>query len=127
MELMETIKQNASKLISSAADAETIAIDKLEKIASANVDSIRYYNDINIRQLRAMANIRDLDSLRQFVTGTISLTGEIATRMINDSQKSISIGTEIREAMLHNAQVNATQVNTASDRKPAGKRSAAEA
>ena len=96
-----------------------IAIDQLEKITNANVDSIRYYSDVNIRQLRAMASIHDLDSLRQFITGTISLTGEIATRMINDSQKSISIGTEIRDAVLSTA-----QQRVAPEKKPAGKRSA---
>ena len=118
MELMDTLKQNASKFMSSAVDVETIAIDQLEKITNANVDSIRYYSDVNIRQLRAMANIHDLDSLRQFITGTISLTGELATRMINDSQKSISMGTEIRDAIMHSAQQRA-----APEKKSTGKRS----
>lgn len=119
MELMDTLKQNASKFMSSAVNVETIAIDQLEKITNANVDSIRYYSDVNIRQLRAMANIHDLDSLRQFITGTISLTGELATRMINDSQKSLSMGTEIRDAILNTAQQGA-----AAERKTAGKRAA---
>lgn len=118
MELMDTLKHNASKFMSSAVDVETIAIDQLEKITSANVDSLRYYSDVNIRQLRAMARVHDIESLRQFITGTISLTGEIATRMINDSQRSIAFGTEIRDAILNTAQ------QKAAPEKKAGKRSA---
>jgi phasin family protein len=97
MNVMETLKDRTGAILSSASDFNKLAIDKVEEAVKLNLASASYFSDVSVKQLRAMSAIRDLDSMRKFTADTISLSGEIAKKMLDDSKAWMSIGTDMKE------------------------------
>jgi phasin family protein len=98
MNVMETLKDRTGAILSSASDFNKLAIDKVEEAVKLNLASASYFSDVSVKQLRAMSAIRDLDSMRKFTADTISLSGEIAKKMLDDSKAWMSIGTDMKES-----------------------------
>jgi phasin family protein len=94
---METLKDKAGSIASSAGELNQFAIDKVEEIAKLNLASASYFSEIGIKQLRAMSGVRDLDSMRKFTADTISLSGEIAKKMLDDSKSWMNFGVDVKE------------------------------
>jgi phasin family protein len=97
MTVMETLKDKTSALLSSAGDINKLAIDKVEEAVKLNLASVSYFSDVSVKQLRAMSAIRDMDSMRRFTADTISLSGEVAKKMLDDSKAWMSLGTDMKE------------------------------
>jgi len=94
---METLKDRAGTFVSSAGDINRIAIDKVEEAVKLNISSASYFSEVGIRQLRAMSSIRDMDSMRKFTADTISLSGEVAKKVLDDGKSWMSLGNDIKE------------------------------
>jgi phasin family protein len=97
MTVMETLKDKTGAILSSAGDFNKLAIDKVEEAVKLNLASVSYFSDVSVKQLRAMSAIRDMDSLRRFTADTISLSGEVAKKMLDDSKAWMSLGTDMKE------------------------------
>jgi phasin family protein len=97
MTVIETLKDKTGALLSSASGLNKLAIDKVEEAVKLNLASVSYFSDVGVKQLRAMSGIRDVDSMRKFTADTISLSGEIAKKMLDDSKAWMSIGTDMKE------------------------------
>lgn len=97
MNVMETLKDRAGTFVSSAGDINRIAIDKVEEAVKLNISSASYFSEVGIRQLRAMSSIRDMDSMRKFTADTISLSGEVAKKVLDDGKSWMSLGNDIKE------------------------------
>jgi|GEM_PF-407471 len=97
MTVMETLKDRASTFASSAGDINRVAIDKMEEAMKLNLASASYYSEVGIRQLRAASSIRDMDSMRKFTADTISLSGEVAKKLLDDGKSWMSLSNDIKE------------------------------
>jgi len=97
MTVMETLKEKTSALLSSAGDFNKLAIDKVDEAVKLNLASVSYFSDVSVKQLRAMSAIRDMESMRRFTADTISLSGEVAKKMLDDSKAWMSLGTDMKE------------------------------
>jgi phasin family protein len=97
MTVMETLKDKTGALFSSANGLNKLAIDKVEEAVRLNIASVSYFSEVGVKQLRAMSGIRDMDSMRKFTADTISLSGEVAKKMLDDSKAWMSIGTDMKE------------------------------
>jgi phasin family protein len=97
MTVMETLKDRTGALFSSVSDFNKLTIDKVEEAVKLNLGSMSYFSDVGVKQLRAMSAIRDMDSMRKFTADTISLSGEIAKKMLDDSKAWMSLGTDMKE------------------------------
>jgi phasin family protein len=97
MTVMETLKDRTGALFSSVNDMNRLAIDKVEEAVRLNLASVSYFSEVGIKQLRAMSGIRDVDSMRKFTADTISLSGEIAKKMLDDSKSWMSLGNDMKE------------------------------
>lgn len=97
MTVMETLKDRAGTFVSSAGDINRLAIDKMEEAVKLNLASASYFSEVGIRQLRSMSNIRDMDSMRKFTAETISLSGEIAKKVLDDGKSWMNLSNDIKE------------------------------
>lgn len=97
MSVVETFKDKAGDLISSAGDLNKLVIDKVEEAAKINLASATYFSNISIRQLRALSGVRDLDSIQKFTADSISLSGEIVKKVLDDSKAWLNIGADVKD------------------------------
>ena len=96
MSVVETFKDKAGDLVSSAGDLNKLVIDKVEEAAKLNLASATYFSSISIRQLRAMSGVRDLDSMQKFTADSISLSGEIVKKVLDDTKAWMNIGADVK-------------------------------
>ena len=97
MAVIETLKDKAGVVFSSAGEINKLAIDKVEELARINLSTASYFSDISIRQLRALSGIKNLETMRKFTADSISLSGEVAKKLLDDSKTWMSFGADIKE------------------------------
>lgn len=104
MAVIESIKEKAGMLkgkagvvLSSVGDLNKLAIDKVEEMSKMNLSSATYFSDLGIKQMRAVSSIKDLESLRKFTADSISLSGEIAKKMLDDSKAWMGVGSDMKD------------------------------
>src|SRR5690606_15770395 len=97
MAVIESIKDKASVVMSSAGEINKLAIDKMEEMAKINLASAGYFSEIGIKQMRALSGVKDLETMRKFTADSISLSGEIAKKLLDDSKTWMGFGSDIKE------------------------------
>lgn len=97
MTVMDSLKEKAGSFVASAGELNKFTIDKLEEMTKMNIASASYYSDLSIKQMRAMAGLKDLESVRKFTGDSISLGGEVAKKMLDDSKAWMNFGSEVKE------------------------------
>ncbi|MDB6062656.1 MAG: hypothetical protein JWM78_2759 [Verrucomicrobiaceae bacterium] len=91
------IKDKAGVVLTSVSDLNGLAVDKLEEASKLSLSSAGYFSEVGIKQLRAASGIRDVESLRKFTADSISLSGEIAKKLLDDSKAWMSVGSDLKE------------------------------
>ncbi|HET8710796.1 MAG TPA: hypothetical protein VFM32_05440 [Spongiibacteraceae bacterium] len=97
MSIVNTFKDKAGDLLSSAGDLNKLAIDKVEEAAKLHIASATYFSNIGIRQMRAVSGIRDLDTMQKFTADSISLSGEIIKKVLDDTKAWMNIGADVKD------------------------------
>lgn len=97
MSVVETFKDKAGDLIASAGDVNKLVIDKVEEATKLNLASATYFSNIGIRQLRAASGVRDLASMQKFTADSISLSGEIIKKVLDDTKAWMNIGADVKD------------------------------
>lgn len=97
MSVVETFKDKAGDFISSAGEFNKLVIDKVEEASKLNLASAAYFSNIGIRQLRAVSGIRDVDSLQKFTADSISLSGEIVKKVLDDTKAWLNLGADVKD------------------------------
>ena len=100
MTVIDSLKEKAGDFAASAGALNKFTIDKLEEAAKINIASASYYSELGIRQLRALSGLRDIESVRKFTGDSISLGGEVAKKMLDDSKAWMNLGTEVKEKVV---------------------------
>lgn len=90
------LKGKAGVLLSSVGDLNQLAIDKTEEISKLGLSSAGYFSELGIKQLRAASTVKDVDSLRKFTADSISLSGEVAKKVLDDSKAWFGIGSDVK-------------------------------
>lgn len=99
MNMVESLKDKADGMLSSANQINRVVVDKLEAGTRLNLDAAGYYSNVGIKQLRAFSNIRDLDSIQKFTADSISQGGEVIKRMLDDSKTWMNLVGDTREEL----------------------------
>lgn len=97
MTVMEALKEKSTAMLSSVGDFNRLAIDKTEEMFKLNLASVSYFSEVGIKQLRAMSAIRDMESARKFTADSISLSGEMAKKVLDDTKSWMNIGADTKE------------------------------
>jgi phasin family protein len=98
----EILKGKAGVVLASVGDLNKFTIDKIEQASKLNLSSASYFSDASIKQMRAVTSIRDIDSLRKFTADSISLSGELAKKILDDSKAWLTIGSDIKTKITEN-------------------------
>lgn len=93
----EFLKAKAGSLYSSAHELNKLTIDKMEEASKIGLESAAYFSGVGIKQLRAASSIRDLETAREFTAGSITLTGEIAKKVLDDSKALFGLGAGMKD------------------------------
>lgn len=113
MNMVESLKDKADGMLSSANQINRVVVDKLEAGTRLNLDAAGYYSNVGIKQLRAFSNLRDLDSIQKFTADSISQGGEVVKRMLDDSKTWMNLIGDTREQL---ANALKSQAENAADR-----------
>ena len=97
MSIVETFKDKATNFISSTGDVNKVVADKVEEASKLHLDAATYFSHIGIRQLRAIGGVHDLDSMQQFTADSISLSGEIVKKVLDDTKAWMNIGADVKD------------------------------
>ncbi|HEY3700084.1 MAG TPA: hypothetical protein VGK97_12170 [Spongiibacteraceae bacterium] len=104
MAVIESIKEQASVLkgkagmvLSTIGDLNKLAIDKIEEMSKLNLSSASYFSELGIKQMRGVTSIKDAESLRKFTADSISLSGEVAKKMLDDSKAWMGVGGDMKD------------------------------
>lgn len=93
----ETLKMKAGVLWASAHELNKLAVDKLEETSSLGLASASFYSGVGIKQLRAVSSVKDMETMRAFTADSITLSGEIAKKVMDDSKSLLSIGAGVKD------------------------------
>ena len=93
----EFFKDKAGTLWSSALDLNKLAVDKLEEASKISLASAGYYTGIGIKQLRSASTVKDMETMRSFTADSISLSGEIAKKVLDDSKAMLALGSGVKD------------------------------
>lgn len=99
MNMVESLKGKTDGLLSSAGDINRVLVDKLEQGTRLNLDSANYYSGVGIKQMRALSNIRDFDSVQKFTADSISQSGEIIKKVLDDSKAWMNLFGEAKDQL----------------------------
>jgi phasin family protein len=93
----EFLKGKAGSLYSSAYELNKLTIDKMEEASKIGLDSAAYFTGVGIRQLRAASSIKDIEGVREFTAGSITLSGEIAKKVLDDGKSLFGLGVGVKD------------------------------
>lgn len=99
MNMVESLKDRANGVMTSAGDLNRIVVDKLERGAQLNLASASYYSEVGIKHLRSMSGVRDLESMQKFTADSISQGGELIKKMLDDSKAWMSLLGEAKDQL----------------------------
>lgn len=117
----EKVKSKASALWSSSHELNKLAIDKMEETTKLGLASTVYFSAAGFRQLRAVSKVKDMESMRDFTADSITLSGEIAKKLLDDGKSLLGIGVGMKDKIA-SLFANAEEV---AQKKPAAKSTAA--
>jgi phasin family protein len=97
--IFDSMNTGAHKLIAPISGLNKTAIDNLAKVAELQFSTAKYLADVGINQLKAAADIDDLESARAFASNSITLAGQVNKKLLDESQKFFSLGAELKSGV----------------------------
>lgn len=79
--------------------ANRLFIENIEKMLLFQMNSLKTYFDIGINQLRAAAEITDLESLRDFCKCQAEIAQTMQCKLLNDARVMINMANRFRAEM----------------------------
>ena len=93
------LEQTPPALPESVLKANKLFIENVEKILIFQMNSLKTYFDIGINQLRAAAEITDLESLRDFYQRQMEIAQTLQCKLLNDARIMSNMATRFKTEM----------------------------
>ncbi len=97
--IFNSITTGTQKLISPINGLNKTALDNLAKVAELQFSMAKYLADVGITQLKAAAEINNLESARLFATQSLDVAGQVNKRLLDESQKFFSLGADFKNGV----------------------------
>ena len=97
--IFNSMNTGVNKLMAPISGLNKTAIDNLAKVAELQFSTAKYLADVGVNQLKAVADVDNLESARSFATKSIELAGQINKKLLEDSQKYFSLGAEFKSGV----------------------------
>ena len=95
-DLFSFLQPNTIALPAPMVKANKLLVTELERLVNFQMGIMRYYVDIALNQLKAAAEISDVNSLQEFFKGQVEVTDKVRQRMIEDTKALANLGTSFK-------------------------------
>jgi len=92
----------------------TMMLDHTAKLVEFQVSAIKTYSDLGMQQMRAMAGIKDVDTLQSFVSSQSSMVKALSEKMNSDANTLVNFSKDFSDDVQKLAQNSASTVAKAS-------------
>ncbi|WP_097461585.1 phasin family protein [Mangrovitalea sediminis] len=96
-ELLSDLSDKSRKLFEQAGKLNQLMMTNVEKAADVQMQALRAYTDLALRQARQLGDIRDAEGLKAFINGQSDVVREVSDRMAEDWQSMQELATKLRE------------------------------
>lgn len=127
-EMLTDISDKSRKLFEQAGKINQLMMSNVEKAADVQMQALRAYTDLALRQAKQLGDIRDVDGLKAFIDGQTDVVKEVSERMSENWQSMQDLAAHMREdfqALFADAKPETAKAAPATAAKPAAKAKAA--
>lgn len=96
MDFAASVKEKAAATAQVGGALNKVVVDSIEQLTRASIDSCSYYSELGVAQLRALSDVKDVNSLRDYFGATISAFGEVTKRAIADAEIVAKTGAQLK-------------------------------
>jgi len=96
-EMFSEVSEKSRKLMDQTAKLNQMVVEKFEKAADLQMQALRSYADLAMRQAREASSIRDVDSLKSFAESQSEAFREVGERLTSDWRAMQDLASEMRE------------------------------
>jgi phasin family protein len=114
MEILSSLKGGYQTWLASLAEINGLTINQLEKITEKQIDSTKYFTGLGIQHLKTLQGVSSVDGLKALTRESVSLTGNITKKLIEDGQEGVALGNEYKEKLIAIFKENANNANKSS-------------
>lgn len=76
-----------------------ITLNNMEKMIQLQLASTKSYGDIGFRQMRKLADVRDVEQVQEFTWGQIEPLSEVNKQLVSDWQHFVAINNEYKNEL----------------------------
>jgi len=99
--------ESAEKFVAPMRELVGLNVDYLEKVADLQLDAVKAYSDLGIKQLRAATSISDVQGFQDYVKAQGDTVNTLSKRVQDDAQKVVSLSKDYADKAQKLAQTNA--------------------
>ncbi|MFO1101122.1 MAG: TIGR01841 family phasin [Xanthobacteraceae bacterium] len=87
----------STKLLGPSRELNKLALSKLEQLLSLQLASLRDYTDLNMKQLKAAADIASAGDLKDYIGQQKEFLQTVGEKLVADAQALAAVGKEFTE------------------------------
>lgn len=87
----------STKLMGPSRELNKLALSKLEQLLSLQLASLRDYTDLNMKQLKAAADIASAGDLKDYIGQQKEFLQTVGEKLVADAQALAAVGKEFTE------------------------------
>ena len=82
----------AAKYFEPVREINTLALENVEKLLDIQLKSINDTTRLGLEQLKAAADIKDVDGLKKYLTDQAEMVKSLGERFVKDGQSALELG-----------------------------------
>jgi len=110
-DLFSPLLQNTTALPAPMLKANKLVVAEVERLVNFQMGALRYYVDIALNQLKAVATISDVSGLQEFVKGQVEVANKVRQRVMDDTKALTELGTDFKADLDALAKESAEELN----------------
>ncbi len=96
----DSIKEQVRRFQDPVQHMAQAMVSNLEKVTEFSLNTARSYADLGIKQLHALAEIKDAESLSSFHSSQTKLLGELNQQLLKDAERLTELGAQLRNDLV---------------------------
>ncbi len=115
----------AAKYLEPVREINTLALENVEKLLNIQLKSINDTARLGVEQMKAAADIKDVDGLKKYFTEQAEVVKSLGERLVQDGQSALELGVSytdkvqqvVNDTLKQEAPITATAARTAAKSK----------
>jgi phasin family protein len=110
-DILNQFTANSGKLFAPAFKLNKLTVDTVEQLTNFELDALREFTELSLRQLKAAVEISDLESFKAFTESQNAVLKTVSEKVLRDAKAVAEIGESFRNEALHIAREGAAELN----------------